>query len=411
MTGNGIRTPDSGEPIVRVTGIKSVSIANDGNCVFVVTTTGSTYSQATVVLSPAENRAIYHVSTAINPVGADANNIIQAAIAVNGTTAQVVGYAFGSGLVVDDSSIVETGAVTAAPEFTANSEYLSLRAIAMNNSNQILASATMDDSAITGASDESLLLLEFDGNGDLVSEEAIIKEGDIIAFAPPSPVPTVVAATLPISNRGFAINDQGDVVYRVFGDQGSSTSIPDTTVIFMNDIIYARSGGAAPGGGSWGDLSLSSVDINNNKRVAILGEDGNSDDLLVVRFQGGSGNFLTQSTTREGDAHPAVPNATITSLGVGTDDVPIRINDSNQVLWWSEWSYAGGGDDEGVFLGNMPIVRSGDVVNGRLVTKIVDFDLQDRVLFDMSENGEWVVVGVLLEEQKAAALVFRIEQP
>ncbi|HXR43708.1 MAG TPA: hypothetical protein VN759_02795, partial [Pseudolysinimonas sp.] len=224
-----------------------------------------------------------------------------------------------SGINYDATLVFQEGFVSGAAAFSPGTPYIGFFESFLNDNDQILIMASVDDPLIASTVDRALVIAQVDGTGALLSETVVAKEGDVLAGQ--------IAAVADFGTGPHAFD---------FDNGGRSLFIADldglTTTdgcVYLDGTLLAQEGSPSPvPGRNWLSLSTS-------QRVA-LGDTGHwvhtgqldaptTDDLVIVR----DGALFRQ----EGQSLPAIAPFLLTSFG----SAPVDIDDAGSVLWFGDW--------------------------------------------------------------------------
>ncbi len=328
------------------------------------------------------------------PVGATINSFDSVNRNVNGDAAYnlflsntVGGSSDDSGVYFNDVLVIQEGDVTTAAGLTPGTPFTGFFEATLNDSNQILIVASVDDPAIASTTDRALILAQVNGAGALLSETLVHAEGDVL----PGQVDPI--ADFSTNVHGTAVNANGDVLY--VADLTGSTATDG--VVYLNDTLLAQEGSPAPvAGRNWSSLSSGKVDLGDGGDYVFSGSlDGDTaSNALIVRNG--------QKWVQEGDTLPDIAPFTLTSFGTG----PVRIDDEGNVLWVGQWNDPDTSRDTGLFFNKTLIVQEGvTLVGTTLITEVQT--TQDG--FAMSENGRWAILDSELVGLLDAALLIDLQ--
>jgi hypothetical protein len=286
------------------------------------------------------------------------------------------------GLYRNTNLLLQTGAISSAPEFTPGTVYLDFVESKINDHDTILLMAVVDDSAIAGSTDCALVRFLLDG-GSVVSERVIAMEGDLLAGQ------TEVVEELEAGVHSFALNRIGDVLF--VADLAGDPARDHT--IYLNDTLLAQEGFASPlAGRPWVDLSGTEVNLNDNRdhvfHGAVAGELATS--RLVVK----NGEKFRQA----GDMIPSIAPHQIVSFGSG----PLCISNGAEVLWYGDWDDPDPDIDSGLFVNDELIVQEGvTIVSGRTVDTLRGVESG----YAMSPSGRYVIFEAVLSDGTEGAFL------
>ena len=281
-----------------------------------------------------------------------------------------------SGLYYNTTLVIQEGALTTAPEFTAGTPYIGFFEAKMNDTNQMLLIGSLDDPNIASSVDRGLMRIDVDGSGGLLSESAYLKEGD--------PAPNAAGETITdfgTSPHEFTINNSGDLMFAVDLTGGTSSN---GVYLNMNPVgLQATPSPVA--GRNWDSLSSTELDMNSSGDYVFSGTlDGDTaSNLLLVK----NGAKFRQ----EGDTLPSIGGTfTFTSFGTG----PLWISDGGEVLWFGDWNDPDTTVDTGLFIDDELLVQEGvTTVNGVVIDSLSG--VQDG--YAMSRNGRYVLFEATLQ--------------
>jgi hypothetical protein len=299
-----------------------------------------------------------------------------------------------SGIFFNTALVIQESDISIAPEFTPGTPYIGFfdAKIHPNDSSQIMSIASIDDPNIASTVDRGLMIITHDGTGNLVSETAFLKEGDV----PPGVIePILDFGTGPHQS---AFNDAGTPMFFVDLDAASSS---EDGALYVGNQLIAREGSPSPvAGRNWDFLSSRGLDLSNSGAYVHKGNlDGDTaDDELIIR----NGAVLI----REGDSLPAIAPYVFTSFG--TTSGPVQIDDAGNVLWYGDWDEANTDKDTGLFLNDQLIVQEGVTeVNGVLIDTINSG--QDA--FALSDNGFYAIFEATLDDGTNGAYLIELGGP
>lgn len=295
------------------------------------------------------------------------------------------------GVFFNTNLLLQKGAVSGAPGLTPGTPYTSFCAIALNESNQAVIAAVVDDPALGGnvpVIDQVLLLGTLDGAGNLIVESDFVKEGDLLAGQ------TETVEDLEFGPHDFAINDRGNLLY-VVNLNGDSTR---DHVVYMDNTIIAQEGTPSPvPGRNWFNLGFARVDTNAGGGHVYTGRLAGSaaSDLVIVT----NGASLVQ----EGD--PAPGGFTFQRFGGSS---PLKLNDLGQTLWFGDWNEPDLSRDTGLFLDHCLLVQEGvTLIEGRPLVILE----AGREAYDMSDSGRWILFTGTVQGRGEGAYLLEIGTP
>jgi hypothetical protein len=296
-----------------------------------------------------------------------------------------------SGVFFNDDLLIQEGTLSTSTEFSPNTPYIGWFETRINNVNQVLMVASIDDPAIATTVDRALVLL--DGIGGTLEEIVLSKEGDEL-------ITGRFVSDFGTGPHNIALNDSGVVlaIADLDGDtltDGAVFTALDSALAGSSINILAQEGSpSAVKGRNWGTLIGVPIDLNNDGGWVMRGDldGGTTDDSLIVRNG-------TEVIAREGSSLAAIGAFTLTGFGTGA----VQIADNGDVLWYGDWNDPDTTKDTGLFINDQLIVQKGiTTVGGQAVTAISA--VQDN--FAMSDNGQWFIFeGTLANGLDGAFLV------
>jgi hypothetical protein len=250
----------------------------------------------------------------------------------------------------DGELLFQEGTASGAPQLTPGSPWKGFYRVVGNDSRQLLVMAPVDDSAIPTATDHVLARVQLSSAGALLSEEILVKEGDLL------PGQTQTVASLLTLPHALSFNDAGEAMYVA----GVGGFFSEDQVIYAGDTLVAQEGTPSPvGGRDWEFLNTSRVDLNNCGETVYTGSldgDDASDEVIIK-----NGAVLAQ----EGSGLPAIGAFSFVEFGTG----PVFLGENGQALWYGRWDDPDGGVDEGLFLDDQLVVQEGVSTVGGVVVE------------------------------------------
>ena len=241
---------------------------------------------------------------------------------------------------VDQTALLATGQDCAAAEVAPGTTYASFGVLRWDQDGRLLVRGSIDDPTLGTGTESALLLIHVDPENNLISESVLLKDGDAIS-GQPSPVASVGPGEC------IDLNASGDVIYAPSFESLKSA-------LYLNATKLAESGKPSPvPGRSWSRFLCAA--INDQGQYAFIGHlagDTASNGLLVL-----DGQPLVQ----EGDILPDTSPDPIHSLSIEHLD----LGEDGRVAWVGSF-----GDEHGLFLNRDLVLRSGQLLDGRLVTSI-----------------------------------------
>lgn len=385
-----VRTGDTVPGVGDVTSIDNLAVNNagdwlveadtnnpDGNIDGVMLRTGALYIREGDPIEPAGASVDSFDSVNLNNGGASGWNFF-----LSGTG----GTNNDSGIYYKTSLVLQEGTLSTSPVFSPNTPYLGFFDAKINDANQIMLVASIDDPAIPTSVDRAMVILNLDANGELVSETVIAKEGDVL----PGQVESV--ADFGTGPHQSAINNAGDIMY--FADLNGATATDGT--IWINTTLVAQEGSASPvAGRNYELLSSRSMDLNSAGHYVFKANlDGDTtNDEMIVR----NGAELV----REGGTLPAIAPFVFENFGTTTTG-PVLLDEAGDVLWFGDWNNPDTNVDSGLFLNGELLVQEGVTqVDG----VVIDTIQSGEDAFAISDNGRYVVFEAVLADGRSGAFM------
>jgi hypothetical protein len=290
-----------------------------------------------------------------------------------------------SGIFFDNTLVIQEGALSTAPQFTPGTPYIGFFGAKLNNTNQILIMASIEDTAIASTVDRALVAATVSAGGALLSETVLAKEGDLLAGQ------TETVADFATGPHGWDWNDSGDVLF--LADLNGSTA--SDGVLYLNGALLAQEGSASPvAGRTWASLSTSQrVALNGGGDWATTGllSGTTTDDSVIVV----NGAVFQQ----EGQPAPGVSGGWLLQ-GFGSG--PVDLDDAGNVFWFGDWNDPDTARDTGIFRNDQLLVQEGvTVINGQLLTSIAG--VQEN--FSVSADGRWLIFEGQIGADSAAIMI------
>lgn len=282
-----------------------------------------------------------------------------------------------SGMYWNTTLLIQEGAASNASALTPGTPYIGFFEAKINEANDVLFLASVDDVAIASSVDQVLMLADVDGSGSLLSETLIAAEESLL------PGQTETVASFGTSPFNFDLDAAGRAMYTVDLNGATATDI----AVYLDATLLAQEGSASPVAGRNWALSTTStaVSLNDQGSWALRGAldgDPTTNTLLVV-----DGVPLVQ----EGDVLPAIAPFALTSFGTG----PIRLGGDGSVLWFGQWNDPDTTKNKALFLDHEILVQEGVT---RLGGKLVDTLRGITDGYTMSDNGVYVVFEAVLQD-------------
>lgn len=283
-----------------------------------------------------------------------------------------VGINDDSGIYFNNVLVIQEGAISGAAGFSAGTPYIGFFETKLNDSNQIVVMASVDDPNVASTVDRAIVLTQVSGAGALLSETVVAKEGDILTGQ------TEAVTDFGTGPHSLAFNNAGQVMF--VADLAGDTLVDGA--VYIGTTVVAQEGQPSPvAGRNWRTLSTSTrLDLNENGDWALNGTlDGDTaSDLAIVSSTG----FVAQ----EGQplTSPGLEIYNYTSFGSG----PVLIDNEGRTIYYAQFTDPVAATNKGIFRDGELLVRQGvDTVDG--VTINLLRGIQDG--YKASSNGKYVV--------------------
>jgi len=241
-----------------------------------------------------------------------------------------------------------------------------------NNNNQILIGSQVNDPAIGGIFDDSIILLSLDDNQNVINSIDIAHEGGQV----PQIGLSVAQNGLPFNQvTQMDLNDRGDVLWQAkMGAQNSSDR-----VILLNDQVLVRNGDASPVAGlNWNIASPVRLALNDAGDWLVQG------NLTGIQNRRPFVAINNQILVRARETIPAISPFLLDNFATGT---PLFLANTGEAIYRAQWT-GPGATDTGLFLGKDLIVREG-------VTKLdnvaIDEFVDNEAAIATSPSGRFVL--------------------
>ncbi len=292
-----------------------------------------------------------------------------------------------TGVYFNADLIIQEGDFSTASGFSPDTPYVGFLEVQVNNNNQLMVIASMDDIALPSGVDRAIVVV----NAMTGAEMVIAKEGDVLSGQ------VEAVADFGTGPHDSAFNDNGDVLF--FADLAGNTATDG--VIYINNTLIAQEGSPSPlAGRNYEILSSRGRDMNNSGVAVFKANlDGDAADDEVIIANGAV--FM-----REGDTPPGIPGFALTSFGTGSG--PVQISDAGDVLWYGDWDDPNTDIDTGLFLNDQILVQEGvTMIDG----VIIDTIASGQDAFVMSDNGKWIIFEGTLADGRDGAFSIQIGNP
>lgn len=296
-----------------------------------------------------------------------------------------------SGVYFNDMLVIQEGTLSTSPSFSAGTPYIGWFETRINDQNQIMMMASIDDAAIASTVDRAIVII--DNPTGVFTETVIAKEGDQL-------IAGRFVADFSTGPHSMAFRDNSRTLF--IADLDGDTA--DDGAIFQYDGStlqqLAREGDAsAVTGRNWGTLIGAPLDVNNSGEWVMRGDlDGATTDDSVIVKNG------ADVIAREGDPVPAAVGAfNFTNFGTGA----VAIADNGDVIYFATWNDPDTTRNQGIFVNDELLVQKGvTIVDGQVVTAISAVESN----FSASPNGRFIVFeGALSGTIEGAFLIDRGE--
>jgi hypothetical protein len=275
-----------------------------------------------------------------------------------------------SGIFFDANLVLQESFISTSPSFSPGTPYIGFFDAKINDSDQIMVVASIDDPAIATTVDRAMVRLQLTPGGVLVSETVVAKEGDLL------PGQTETVFDFGTGPHQSAFNDGGDILY--FADLNGVTTADGT--IYRNTTLLAQEGSPSPvAGRNYELLSSRGMDLSDGGDVVFKANlDGaTTDDEVIIK----NGAVFR----REGDTLPVIAGSLFTAFGVTSG--PVQVDNAGNVLWFGDWDNPDLDKDTALFLNDEIVVAEGEQIGSMVVDEISNGD----DAFQLSDDGHWIV--------------------
>ena len=276
-----------------------------------------------------------------------------------------------SGVYFNDQLVIQESDLSTSPDLSPGTPYIGFLEAKINDSDQVLLMASVDDPLIASSVDRALVILDLDAGGGLIGETVVVKEGDVLP-GQVDPVPD-----LETGPHEFDFNNAGQALYAI--------TIADVAV-YIDDGLIVQEGDPSPvAGRSWSSLTSPEMSLNNNGSYVLSGRlDGDTGTDTLIMSDG-------QKVVQEGDSLPAIAPFALTGFGTG----PLLIGDNDSILWFGDWDDPDTDVDTGLFLDDQLIVQEGvTMIDGQLVDSLSG--VQDG--YALSDDGTQILFEATLAD-------------
>jgi len=292
-----------------------------------------------------------------------------------------------SGVYFKEVLVIQESDISTSPAFTPGTPYIGFFEVKINDANQLMIVASIDDTAISSTVDRALVIAQHDGAGNLVSETVLAKEGDIL----PGQVEAV--ADFSTGPHSSAFNNLGQILY--LADLAGSTSTDGA--LYLDMTLLAQEGSPSPlAGRAYQTLLGRGLDLAGSHWVINANLDGDTADDEVIILDGAL-------FRQEGESFAAIAPFALTSFG--TTSGPVEVDANGNVLWFGDWDDPDTDVDTGLFLNDQLLVQEGvTMING----VIVDTIASGQDAFQLSPNGQWAIFEAVLDNGLEGAFLIHI---
>ena len=249
-----------------------------------------------------------------------------------------------SGIYWNDKLVIREGDTSTA--FGTGTVYKAFLECQINNSNQILVSATVEDPTVAGTNEPAIVILDLDSQGNLIGETKVVIDQDNIGTGAGSGAGQPFIATSSFAHH-FGFNDSGSVMY--YGRCDTGMGATDDHVMLDQTTIVEESQPSFIPGRAWGATTTPEMDVNNSGdwvMAAVLGG-GTADDNII--FKNG------QKVIQEGDPVPGLPAFVIQSFL----SAPVEIGENGDIVWYALWDDANTAQNNGIFVNSTLTIQAG----------------------------------------------------
>ncbi|MCC6321002.1 MAG: hypothetical protein IT438_06130 [Phycisphaerales bacterium] len=305
-----------------------------------------------------------------------------------------------SGVHFNAAQLLVEGAISTAPQFTPGTPYIGWFEVRVNDADQVMMLASIDDAAIATTVDRALVRV--DAPTGAAAQTVLLKEGDeLLTGRFLSDV-----GTNP-HQFAFASGPRVAIVFDVDGGTAddSGVAIHDGS----NWTVVAREGDPSPFAGRlFSSLSSVPIDLSNAGAWVVRADlDGATTDDSVILKNG------AVEVAREGSPVAAIPGFNFTGFGTGA----VRIDDLGRVFYYAAWNDTSPATNAGIFRDGLLLVQKGvtQVQTSLGLELLTDISaVQDN--FTISSNGRFLIFEGVITEQtggtsRRGAFLVRIACP
>ena len=357
-----------------VTKVSSVVVSDTGDWYALVETDGPSLSDTAILLNGIPT--LQEGDSLSDPTGSEVRRFDQySANSTGGLGLLLVlrGVPTDSDAVVvyDTHLLGREGTICEAPEFSLGTKWVNFKTVAINDSNTVLCVGNVDDPAISTVVDPCAVLIVTDENGEVVSQNAVLKEGDYL------PDTGRLVKAFGTTSFTLDLNSEGD--YLIYLLTNDTTGSDENVYLSIDGTLtnVGREGTPAPvAGRTWGTFTTIRLDMNNRGEYVFGARlDGATDNQLLVK----NGEKFRQT----GDTVQATPQYQIKDFV----QMPVMISDMSQVFWACTTTAPDVGWDQGIFMNETMLVQEGvTLINGLVIHRLY----QTRTAFHVSPNGRFL---------------------
>jgi hypothetical protein len=278
-----------------------------------------------------------------------------------------------SGVYFDTTLVIQESDPVNLPGISPGTPYIGFFDVKINDANQLLIMASIDDPNIESTVDRALIGMNNDGTGGVV----FLKEGDLV------PGQKEELTDFETGPHATAFNNDGVPMFIV--DMTGDTAM-DSAVYVGNAVVAQEGSPSDVDLRPWSSLSSARVDLANTGNYVISGSlSGDAATNAVIVDASGK-------ITQEGDPAPGATDFQLTGFGSG----PVHITDRDQVLWYGDWDDANTEIDTGLVLDDALLIQEGvTVIDGRLVETVRG--IEDG--YKISRNGRFILARLEVMDQ------------
>lgn len=302
-----------------------------------------------------------------------------------------------SGVYWNSTLVIWESQFSTSPAFSPNTPYIGFFDTKINDNNQIMIVASIDDPAIPTTVDRAMVRVDYNPMMGTFVENVISKEGDILLADPQFTI-----ADFSTGPHESAINNNGGLLY--LADTSAATAV-DGFLMFNNTVLAQEGVTEVEPGRAYEFLLGRGLDLNDHGDWVIktnLTGDTTNDECIIT-----NGTIFV----REGQNIPAIGAFAFENFGLASG--PVLIDNNGNIVWYGDWNDPNTAMDSGIFWNHQLIVQEGvTIIDGFLVQAIANG--QDSMA--LSDNGEWLIFEATLRDVAAginynSAVLVRIPTP